>query len=107
MKPRRYRNCPVTIDGEYYDSKREAIYHNDLKNLQRAGQITALKRQPEFVCEVDGQKICKYIADFSCIENGRLRIIDVKSPITAKDPVFRLKRKLVEALHRITIEVVL
>ena len=103
----KFRNCPVTVDGEYFDSKREALYFQDLKNLQRAGQITNLKRQPEFVCEVGGKKVCKYIADFEYVEKGRRRIIDVKSPITARHPVFRIKKKLVEALYQVTIEVVL
>jgi len=103
----KFRNCPVTIGGEYYDSKREAVYHQDLLNLQRAGEISNLKRQPEFLCEVAGKKVCKYIADFEFMEKGRRRVIDVKSPITARHPVFRLKKKLVEALHNVTVEVVL
>ncbi len=103
----KYRNCPVTVDGEHYDSKREMLYHMDLKNLQRAGEISNLRRQPKFRCEVSGVKICDYIADFEFVEKGRKRVIDVKSPITAKHPVFRLKKKLVEALHNVEVEVVL
>ncbi len=104
---RRYRNCPVTVDGEYYESKREMLYHQDLKNLQRAGHISNLKRQVPFLCEVSGVKICKYIADFQYVENGRLRVVDVKSPATARDPVFRLKKKLVQAIHGVEIELVM
>jgi hypothetical protein len=103
----KYRNIPCTVDGEHYDSKREMLYHMDLKNLQRAGQISNLKRQPKFRCEYNGVKICDYIADFEYVENGRRRVIDVKSPITARHPVFRLKKKLVEAIHNVTVEVVL
>jgi hypothetical protein len=103
----KYRNVPVTVDGEYYHSKREMLYHQDLKNLQRAGQISNLKRQPEFPIEVNGQKIGKYIADFEYVEKGKRRVIDVKSPATAKEPLFRLKKKLTEAIHGITVEVVM
>lgn len=103
----KFRNCPVTVDGEHYDSKREMLYHMDLKNLQRAGQITSLKRQTRFPLEINGVKIGAYFADFEFIENGRRRVIDVKSPITARNPVFRLKKKLVKALHGVTVEVVL
>lgn len=103
----KYRNSPVTIDGEHYDSKREMLYHMDLKNLQRAGQISNLKRQPKFRCEIGGVKICDYIADFEYVEKGRRRVVDVKSTVTAKLPVFRLKQKLMRAIHGIDVEVVL
>ena len=103
----KYRNCPVTIDGEYYDSKREAVYHGDLKLLERAGKISGLRRQPQFPLEINGIKLGKYVADFEFLENGRRRVIDVKSPVTARHPVFKLKQKLVRALHGVDVEVVM
>lgn len=103
----KYSNCPVTVDGEHYDSKREMLYHQDLKNLQRAGEIRNLKRQPKYLLEVGGMKIATYIADFSYEEKGRTKVVDVKSPITARNPAFKLKQKLMRAIHGIDVEVVL
>lgn len=103
----KFRNIPVYHDGERFDSKRELAYFLDFKLLQRAGKISHLKRQPKFDCVVNDQKVCSYKADFEFIEDGRRRIIDVKSPATAKTKDFRIKKKLVEALHGVTVEVVL
>jgi hypothetical protein len=104
---RKYRNRKVTYDGIEFDSQREFKYYLDFKTLHQAGAIADFKVHPEFVCSIAGQRICKYEADFEFTEKGRRRVIDVKSPVTAKHPVFRLKRKLVKALHGVEIEVVL
>lgn len=103
----KFKNIPVYHDGERFDSKRELAYFLDFKLLQRAGKITSLKRQPKFDCIVNDRKVCSYRADFEFIEDGRRRVIDVKSPATAKTKDFRIKKKLVEALHNITVEIVL
>ncbi len=103
----KFRNVPVIHDGERFDSKRELAYYLDYKLLQKAGKITRLKRQPKFVCEVNGHKVCSYKADFEFYEGDRRRIVDVKSPATAKTKDFRIKKKLVEALHSIEIELVM
>ncbi len=42
--------------------------------------------------------ICKYVADFTYVENGQQVIEDVKSPITRLNPVFRLKKKMLAAM---------
>ena len=41
----KYRNKKVTIDGEAFDSKREARRYQELKLLERCGAISDLKRQ--------------------------------------------------------------
>lgn len=104
---RKFRNEPVYHDGERFDSKRELKYFLDFQMLQKAGKISRLHRQPLFVCEVNGQKVCTYKADFEFWEDGRRRVIDVKSPATAKTKDFRIKRKLVQALFNIEVEIVL
>lgn len=104
-KPHKYRAQPTVVDGIRFDSKAEARRYVELKLLVRAGQISMLTLQPSFDCIVNGQLICRYRADFEYMDhNGeRLTVEDVKSPITAKNPVYRIKKKLVEALYQIQI----
>ncbi len=101
----KYRNKPTEVDGVTFASKREAKYYTDLKLLERAGEIRQLELQPRFKCVIDGKKICTYVADFAFREkDGRYRVLDVKGVET---PVFKIKRKLVEALFpHVTVEVV-
>lgn len=101
----KYRNKPTTLDGITFHSMREAAYYADLRLQERAGEIRQLELQPKFPCVVNGIKVCTYIADFRYREkNGRLRVIDVKGMVT---PMFRIKKKLVEAIYpHVEIEVV-
>jgi hypothetical protein len=48
--------------------------------------------------------VCKYISDFVYLENGQKIVEDVKSEYTRKLPVYRLKKKLVKAVHGIDIK---
>ena len=101
----KYRAKPVVIDGHRFDSKREAKRYGELKLLERAGEIENLELQPRYDVAINGRKICWYQADFrytNCLE-GQQVIEDVKSPATAKNRLYRLKKKLVEALHDVRI----
>jgi hypothetical protein len=99
----KFRNRKVTVDGETFDSAKEHRRWGELQLLQRAGQITDLRRQVPFAIEVNGHKVCKYIADAVYLENGAQVVEDVKSEITRKDPAYRLKNKLMRAVHNIEI----
>ncbi len=105
----KYRNKKIEVDGITFDSLREAKYYQDFKLLERAGEISRLEVHPKFPLMVNGVKIGRYEADFAFQErDGRKRIIDVKSPVSAKLPVFRLKKKILEAMNpAIEVEVVL
>ena len=78
------------------DSKREAARYMELMLMQRAGEIKRLELQPSFVCIVNGKKICTYRADFRYFTNENSIVEDVKG---VKTPVYKLKKKLVEALY--------
>jgi hypothetical protein len=54
---------------------------------------------------MNGKQVAYYKADFRYwdFKEKRTVIEDVKSPATAKNPVYRLKKKLVEAQYGITI----
>lgn len=99
-KPHKYRAKPTVVDGVRFDSKAEARRYSQLKWMQSAGQISGLALQPKFDCVVEGKKICAYKADFEYWENGRRVTEDVKG---FKTQVYRIKKKLVEALHGIEI----
>lgn len=106
-KPK-YLNIKTEVDGHTFDSKKEAKRYGELRLLQQAGVIQNLELQPPFRCEANGKHVCTYKADFAYDErqaDGRVeRIIeDVKSAITRKHPVYRIKKKLVEALFGIVI----
>ena len=79
-----------------HPSKAEAKRCGELHLLQRAGEIHRLEMQPKFLCQVNGVKICTYIADFAYFTKDERRIEDVKGTST---PIYKLKKKLVEALH--------
>lgn len=100
----KYNAQKTIIDGIVFDSKKEGQRYRDLKVLERTKEITELELQPEFPIVVNETKVCKYIADFRYKKDGETIVEDVKSEMTRKLPVYRLKKKLVKAVHGIDIE---
>jgi len=91
----KYKAVKTEVDGIVFDSKREAARYMELRLLERAGEIKNLELQPAFKCRIDGKKICTYKADFRYFTAKECVVEDVKG---VKTPVYRLKKKLVEAL---------
>ena len=84
-------------------SEAEARRYQELRLLERAGKISRLELQPRFaIVGPIPRKVASYFADFSYFEGNRRVIEDFKGYDT---PLSRLKRKLVEAIYGITIEV--
>lgn len=92
----KYRAIKTEVDGITFDSKREAARYMELVLLERAGEISRLELQPKYDCVVNGKKICTYKADFRYFDANGSVVEDVKG---MKTPVYRLKKKLVEALY--------
>lgn len=92
----KYGAVKTVLDGITFDSKAEASRYAELRFMEKAGAITALKLQPVFPIVIGGKKVCSYRADFSYRAAGAEVIEDVKGMET---PVFRLKKKLVEASY--------
>ena len=94
-----------TMDGITFDSKGEMNRYAYLQHLLKVKQISNLALQPSYSIEINGKKICKYSADFTYYDEHLKRIIieDVKSSGTAKDPYYRLRKKLAEAVHGIKV----
>jgi hypothetical protein len=99
---RKYRNKPCEIDGIRFDSQAEGRRYEQLKLLERAGEIREITLQPKFPIVVNGRKIGRYTADFAYFDRltGKRVYEDVKG---VKTQVYKLRKKLVEALHDVTI----
>lgn len=100
----KYHAVKTEIDGIVFASKHEAKRYQELKLLERNGDIINLVLQPEFLLLVKpGKSVGKYIADFSYWDTARNEYVteDAKG---VRTPVYRLKKKIVEAVYNIKIE---
>ena len=116
----KYGNIETTIDGITFSSKREAMRYAELKLLEKAGQISDLQLQkpyvliPKFNLNGKTYRPIIYIADFAyydetndghiCKSTTRWVVEDVKSPVTRKNPVYRIKKKMMAYFHRIEVQ---
>jgi hypothetical protein len=91
---------PCKTDDIKFSSKAEARYYHRLKLLQSNGEVLFFLRQVPI--SLPGNT--KYVVDFQVFyANGTVSFIDVKGFST---PMFLLKKKQVEDLYPIEIEVV-
>jgi hypothetical protein len=100
----KYRNKPTQVDGIQFSSKKEAKRWTDLNFLQKQGMIRNLERQVTFKVTVGGRLICRYIADFTYEEDQHgawSKVVEDSKGYPT--PIYKLKRKLMEAVHGITI----
>jgi hypothetical protein len=100
----KFRNKPTEVDGIKFDSKREAARWKALGLLLAAGRIRNLEHHKAYKLQVGGKLICRYEADFVYEEyaHGVWATI-VEDCKGYRTPVYRLKRKLMEAVHGIEI----
>ena len=104
----KYGAVPTVIDGIRFASKAEARRYQELKMLEKAGEIKGLELQPKFPLMVPecgsgfDVRIGDYIADFRYREGpkGILKIEDVKGMDL---PLGKWKRKHTEAQYGVTI----
>lgn len=101
----KYKNVKVEYNGMKFDSKKEFQRFIQLEALERQGKIENLERQKRFlICEkvngLKGSRARFYIADFVYVENGKKIIEDVKSLITKQNPVYTLKKQLVQVRYK-------
>jgi len=93
IKAPKYHNVKTTVDGILFDSKAEARRYQELKLMQRAGEVQTIGCQPSLVV---AQGI-RYVADFIVVgKDGKVWLEDVKGIETQ---AFRLKRKLYETAY--------
>jgi hypothetical protein len=91
---------PTHRDGQRFDSKAEARYYDGLVLLKQGGEVVFFLRQVPF--HLPGG--VTYRCDFQVFyADGTVAFVDVKGMET---PEFRTKKRLVESLYPIEIEIV-
>jgi hypothetical protein len=105
----KYRAIPTVVDGIRFDSKREATRYGWLRYREKLGEIRDLQLQVKYSIDVvnietgEITHVAEYRADFVYVEcaSGKTIVSDAKGFST---PLYKLKRKLVEAQHNVRIE---
>ena len=100
----KYHARRTEVDGITFDSLAEARRYGELKLLQAAGEIDTVIVHPVWPIVVNGALVCRYEADFQYHDYklGCGVVEDVKSKPTMT-PTYRLKKKLMKAVHNIEI----
>lgn len=90
----KYKNEKIKRDGETFDSKKEYLRWCDLKLLERAGEITDLRRQVKYdlIPKQEGERAVSYIADFVYKDRDGLTIVEDTKGV--RTPEYIIKRKL-------------
>ena len=97
----KYHSKKITINGITFDSVREGNRYRELILLERAGEISALQLQREFILQPPFRKNGKairaivYVADFVYTDNltGNTIVEDVKG---FKTKEYNIKKKMFE-----------
>ena len=119
----KYGNKKASVDGVFFDSKKEARRYAELKMLLKAGVITDLKLQEAFELIpaqyesvvrygkngkrlADGKKCveksCVYKADFTYYDQAGQLVVEDTKGMRTKDYI--IKRKLMLYIHGIKIK---
>lgn len=118
MKQNKYNAKRITCEHGTFDSKKEFKRFLDLREKERRGEITDLRRQVPFELipktrlprpYINGKRMkyseqaVKYFADFTYYRDGEFIVEDVKSKATAHKDSYILKKKLM--LYRYGIQI--
>lgn len=106
----KYRNKPTEVDGLRFDSKKEATRWKQLRLLEANGEVRNIQRQVTYPLTVAGKLVCKYKADFVYEELRKGVWLSVTEDVKGQTNggpmrIFRLKAKLMQAIHGIEIRV--
>jgi hypothetical protein len=99
-KKSKYRNQKTEVEGELFDSKREAERYRELRLMEKAGEIVDLKRQVSFDLIVNEMLVCRYRCDFE-YTTKKGRVVEDSKGHSTKDYV--IKRKLMLACRGIRV----
>jgi hypothetical protein len=111
----KFHAVPISVDGVRFSSKREAARFLELRLMEKSGLIADLELQPTFPihvmrlayseCPIRVITVGVYRADFQYVnlESGEIVVEDVKGAATAALEAYRLRKKLVEAIHGVVI----
>ncbi len=96
----KFKANPTSVDNIRFDSKLESRYYAQLKIRVKSGDVLFFLRQVPF--HLPGN--VRYVCDFQEFHSdGSVHFVDVKGVETKE---FILKKKQVEDLYPVTIEVV-
>lgn len=103
-KPTRHKYGAIatTVDDTRFDSKAEARRYQELKLMERGRLIRNLELQPRFPIEINGVKVCTYVADFRYVSCGTSEMV-VEDTKGFKTPEYKLKKKLMKAVYNIDV----
>lgn len=97
----KYRAQPTWVNGIRFASKREARRFGELLLLVKTGEIQNVQVQPAYPVTLNEIAICVYKADFRYqTRDGTWVVEDVKG---VRTPVYKLKKRLMEAQYGIQI----
>ena len=104
LKENKYNNRKVTVDGITFDSVKEASRWQELKMMERAGEIVGLNRQQriELIPKTKLYQARYYVADFVYFDKRANKTVyeDCKGYRT---DIYKLKKALLYWRHGIEI----
>ena len=107
----KYNAKKTVYKGQKFDSKKEADRYAVLKLLERAGEISDLKRQVRYIvvpAQYENDRLLyrssTYVADFVYRRAGELVVEDVKGYRKGSAyTTFKIKQKLMYQLYKIKV----
>lgn len=95
----------TVYNNHLFDSKKEAARAAEINLLIKGGLVTKVEYQPRFDITVNNKKVAYYKADFKIYNSdGTITYEDVKGYKKGSAySMFRLKKKLVEAIYGVKI----
>lgn len=100
MRRNKYNAKKMAVGDQVFDSHKEAQRWSALRLLERAGRIRHLERGFDMPFNLGGRTLFKYRPDFLYFEDDVRIVEDVKG---YKTPVYRLKKRIIEAAYNIKI----
>lgn len=106
----KYNAKRTRVGDEFFDSAKESrTFQTFMLAMQAQSpveRVVLLERSRRYllVPKQEGERACSYVADFVVVfADGRTEVVDTKSDITRKNPLYVLKRKLMLERHNIRI----
>lgn len=97
----KYNNHICEYKGMKFDSEKELNRYIELEMLEKKGIISELERQRKFELQPPftdkkgfTQRGIYYVCDFFYKQDGKYIIEDVKSSATARNQVYKMKKKM-------------
>lgn len=106
-KRTKYGNKKCEEDGYVFDSAKERRRYRELKLLERAKQITALRVHPVIPLRVNGIVVCEMELDFDYNRGDEMVAEDVKGSKSTITRLYQVKKNLLRAIYGIEVKEIL